>query len=76
MISMMALAPGWPLGIDRDSPEGRRFFVERFNLRHTTAKLSLADGMQGISVVPFAEKKAELQTKRERRRAIERSQTL
>jgi hypothetical protein len=46
-----ALAPGWPLWLDPDSPEGRRYFVERFNARNTIGQLSLKDGREGITVV-------------------------
>jgi hypothetical protein len=55
-----ALAPGWPLWLDPDSPEGRRFFVEQLNAHSNGAMtFSLKDGRDGISVVSFAEKRAE-----------------
>jgi hypothetical protein len=51
-IRATALAPGWPLGLDPDSFDGRRLFVARFNVRNSCAKLSLKDGLDGISIAP------------------------
>jgi hypothetical protein len=62
-----ALMPGLPLTVDPDSPEGRALRVAIINSRlGGIARVSLIEGMAGISVVSFAAEQARRQAMRER----------
>jgi hypothetical protein len=49
----MTFAPGIPLGVDLDTPEGRRLYVDFVNSRCTGGRLVLIDGHAGATVVDF-----------------------
>jgi hypothetical protein len=48
-----------PLAFDPNSIEGQRHYIEWFNARNGFLKLCLREGLEGMTVVSFAQKKAE-----------------
>ena len=64
----MTLLLGIPLGIDPESPEGRRIRVELINRSPGLGRVSLIEGHAGISVVSLDAKRAERTRKGPRRR--------
>jgi hypothetical protein len=48
-----------PLAFDSNSIEGQRHYIEWFNARSGFLKLCLREGLEGMTVVSLAQKKAE-----------------
>jgi hypothetical protein len=65
--AVAALMPGLPLTVDPDSPEGRHLQVAIINARlGGLARVSLIDGMAGVSVVSLEAQRAKRKALREK----------
>jgi hypothetical protein len=65
--ALAALMPGLPLTVDPDSPEGRQLHVAIINSRlGGLARVSLIDGMAGISVVSLEAQRTKREAMREK----------